>query len=105
MKTLLVLVLGLITAAANAQTFKLRKEVICGDSKDILSTLTGKDFKEVPLWSGTDPESETRFVLMVNHDDTSWTIVQYTKNTACILGTGEGFRINSANIGKIKTKL
>lgn len=65
------------------------KPVICGPFVEIVAALTGADHQEVPLWTGQSSEDTTRFVLFVNPKNSSWTIIQHTRQVACVLGVGE----------------
>lgn len=72
---------------AHAQPVTVEKPVICDIPKTVIETLTGKDYQEQPFWTGSDQLSQ--FVILVNDKNKSWTIVQFNKDIACVLGTGE----------------
>ena len=55
--------------------------------------VTGEKFNEVPLWvgkSGTDP---TSFAVFLNTDKGNFTVLQYYKEQACVLGMGSSSSI------------
>jgi hypothetical protein len=79
----------LLPALAHAQPVTVEKPVICDTPKIIIESLSGSH-REQPFWSGSDQKS--RYVIMVNEDTGSWSIVQFNKNIACILGTGNNHR-------------
>lgn len=87
--------LGILIAAvliinAYAQPAVIQKQVVCDQTKTVMETLTGKEYKEQPFWIGTDETS--RFVMLTNEKTGAWTFVQFNENIACILGTGEHYK-------------
>lgn len=83
MKKLLILLFpGLAIAAPTIEN----KEVVCDDTEKIFSLLTNQKYKEAPGWLGVS--SRSKFVLFVNHDKNTWSLVEYDKNDACVIGAG-----------------
>lgn len=80
----------LLPAFANAQPVTVEKPVICDTPKIVIETLTGSGHREQPFWIGRDETS--RYVMLVNEATKTWTIVQFNKNIACIIGSGEGHK-------------
>jgi hypothetical protein len=80
----------LLPALALAQPVTVEKPVVCDTPKTVMETLTGNGYQEQPFWIGNDETS--RYVLLANERTKSWTIVQFNKNIACVLGTGENHR-------------
>jgi hypothetical protein len=80
----------LLPALAYAQPVTVEKPVICDTPKIVIETLTGTGYREQPFWAGNDKSS--RYIMLVNEDTGSWTIVQFNNNIACVLGTGENHR-------------
>jgi hypothetical protein len=80
----------LLPALAYAQPVTVEKPVICDTPKTVIETLTGKGYQEQPFWIGNDETS--RYILLANERTKSWTIVQFNKNIACVLGTGDNHR-------------
>ena len=80
----------LLPALALAQPVTVEKPVICDTPKTVIETLTGTGYKEQPFWIGNDETS--RYVLLANERTKSWTIVQFNKNIACVLGTGDNHK-------------
>lgn len=85
MKKLLILLLLPFTAQAQQTAYKA---VMCADTQSVISSLTGKDYKEKPFWMGVDQKDHT-FSVFYNKDTTGWTIIEFKGKTACILGAGE----------------
>jgi hypothetical protein len=83
---LLVLIVGLVAA----QTVSVQKPLICADTKELMNSLVGEDYKEKPIWMGVEKDSAlARYSLFVNEETKTWTLIQFDKKTACVLGTGE----------------
>jgi hypothetical protein len=80
----------LLPALAYAQPVTVEKPVICDTPKTVIETLTGTGYREQPFWAGTDESS--RYIMLVNEDTGSWSIVQFNNNIACVLGTGDNHR-------------
>lgn len=93
MKTfILSLVLTAITGTAIAQDskwVKSEKTVLCGPFREIIAALASDRWKEIPIWMGeVDGENKSRITLLVNEKTGAWTVLEYQKEIACILGTG-----------------
>ena len=67
----------------------LQKEIACDKTETLLSYLK-KEYKEKPIWLGLDPDSETNYVILVNTEKITWSIVQFNQDAACLLGSGQG---------------
>ena len=103
MKKLIVfLLMASVIAVALAQStaVEINKKVVCDDTKTLLDTLLN-EYKESPVWAGTDDKS--RYSLLINQETGTWTMIQFDKNTTCILGVGEQSR--AISFGKPKTTL
>jgi hypothetical protein len=99
MKKLIVLFLVLIPTFVLSQQSQNRtgkildKKVMCDDFAKIIESLVSKEFNEVPFWIGEDPESKTKYAVMINQKTKTWTVIQYNNELACIVGAGEKFKI------------
>lgn len=91
-KSTLAFLFCLISTLANAQLFESKTTVQCGDTKYVLTNLAGEEIEEHPFWVGTSDTSKTNTVVMVNEKTLTWTVVQFDKKIACVLGVGEGFK-------------
>ena len=89
----LAFLLGLTSSVAYAkdEPFVTEKSVLCGPASDVADALVGPQYKEQPFWTGTDDTD--RYVITVNKNANTWTIVQFNKGTACILGSGENHNL------------
>lgn len=91
--TLVALLLGLSSTVAQADPQRLQKVVICDDTEAILKGLQDGRYKESPTWSGISSGKDSSFVIMVNEETGTWTIVQFNSTAACILGEGDASRM------------
>ena len=72
-----------------AQPIVIQKPVTCTDTKTLLQGLSGSDYRETPMWLGTEPDSEVpKYSVFVNQQNKTWTIIQFNDKLACVLGTG-----------------
>jgi hypothetical protein len=79
--------------------FELKKPVMCDKTKKIFAELINGEYQELPAWSGED--EKTRFVLLINQETSTWSIIQFDKETACILGVGEKSKVLNYNKNKM----
>lgn len=94
MKKLMLLLLSSITITANSQEWvNITGTVTCGPLQEIVGVLTEEKFKETPLWAGKSLADVTGFVLFFNADRGNFTLLQYYKDRACILGMGTNGKI------------
>jgi len=87
--------LALTSLVANAQTFKTEKPVVCSDLKTVIEYVSS-EYNEIPFWNGTDETS--KYILMVNNQTRTWTMIQYNDSAACVVGVGN--RAHLINLGK-----
>ena len=97
MRYLLLAVLCLISSVASAQLTEYERKVSCGKTKFVIEALT-KVAKERAIWVGKDEETGTDTVVMVNPKTLTWTVVQYDKDMACVLHSGEGFKSRTTSL-------
>lgn len=93
MKKLLAIlaIIPLLTSAQSSSgPITLEKTVVCDKTQNVLDVIINGRYQENPMWGGVDDNS--RYSLLVNRETGTWTLIQFTKETACILGTGEGSR-------------
>lgn len=73
---------------ANAQLNRYTettKPVVCDDTRKVVSIIMER-YGEVPVWTARDGEGQSRYTLLSNSKTGSWTLLQYTAETACVLG-------------------
>jgi hypothetical protein len=93
----------LLTTVALAQStsFKIEKTLVCDDTKKIVNELMNGDYKEMPVWGGS--EEKTKFMLLVNKESGTWTLIQFTPGVGCVLGVGDESKV--LNLDKKKLNL
>lgn len=89
MKKLMLLLLTIALPATAQQWRQVENTVPCGPFRDIVKVLIQEKYKEVPLWVGRSGQDATSFTLFYNADRGNFTLLQYYKETACILGMGD----------------
>jgi hypothetical protein len=90
MKKILFLLVLIPTSAQSSGPVAIEKTVICDKTQNVLDVIINGRYQETPMWGGVDDNS--RYSLLVNRETGTWTLIQFTKETACILGTGQGSR-------------
>ena len=83
----LIAVTGATAIAQESRTFN--KPVLCADRDRIIRELAGPQYQEMPVWMGLENTTGDRYGLFVNTDTGSWTLIQFDKTVACIIGAGE----------------
>lgn len=83
---------------AEAQT--LNKPVLCASLKDVFEIIVN-EFKEKPIWIGVS-DHKHNFVLMMNDETKSWTLLETNSERACVLGVGAISGFNRPTIDKNK---
>ena len=77
-------------SVANAQPVKIEKTVVCDKTATVFLALEEK-FQEMPVWGGKTSQDKSNYALMLNSETKTWTLVQFNADTACVLGTGNGY--------------
>jgi hypothetical protein len=73
---------------ASAEPIQINKPVTCENTLLIFQALV-EQAGEKPIWVGKgDGVDTSRTVVLANEKTKSWTIVQFDKNMACVLGSG-----------------
>jgi hypothetical protein len=73
---------------ASAEPIQINKPVTCENTLLIFQALL-EQAGEKPIWVGKgDGVDTSRTVILANEKTKSWTIVQFDKNMACVLGSG-----------------
>jgi hypothetical protein len=92
MRLIIFLFLISILLPAVAETQRLLKPVHC-DQTELVFKVISEQFNESPYWWAPAPTLSTSLVLTVNSLTGTWTLIEFTVNTACILAVG----INSSS--------
>ena len=88
--TVLILLAPLL---ASAEPIQINKPVTCENTLLIFQALV-EQAGEKPIWVGKGDGTDTsKTVILANEKTKSWTIVQFDKNMACVLGSGVGSQL------------
>lgn len=80
----------LVPLLASAEPIQINKPVTCENTLLIFQALL-EQAGEKPIWVGKGDGTDTsKTVILANEKTKSWTIVQFDKNMACVLGSGVG---------------
>ena len=86
------LIIFLFVPTVMAQSFQLKKPVTCDNTVLVFQALT-EQAGERPIWLGKgDGIDASLTALLVNEVTKTWTLVQFDKDKACVLGSGVGSR-------------
>ena len=85
--SMFIFTISLPTPAQESRT--LNKPVLCADRDRVIRELSGPRYQEMPVWLGLENSSGDRYSLFVNAETGSWTLIQFDKTVACIIGAGE----------------
>ena len=86
MKKLLALSL-LFCLSSNAQELiQLQKPLKCSNAEFVI-THFANEYGETPVWVGKS-DTNSHITLLANKEKKTWTVVEYTDTTACVLGSG-----------------
>lgn len=66
----------------------IEKSVVCIDAAVLVNGLEDNKYREVPVWMGTDIDSDSLWGLITNPVTGTWTIIQFDQDVGCIIGAG-----------------
>lgn len=66
----------------------VNKPVFCGPADTVFQGLADTEINEKPIWIGT-AENGSNFAVFMNTKTTGFTIIQFGKTVACIIGIGD----------------
>jgi hypothetical protein len=78
---------------ASSQSIQINKPVTCDSTLLVFQALL-EQAGEKPIWVGKGDGADTsKTVILANEKTKSWTIIQFDKNMACVLGSGVGSQL------------
>jgi hypothetical protein len=90
----ILVLLTLITVSNPAEAGQqLMKPVECWVSEAVFKDVQDR-YKEKIIWTGVpknDPDSNSTIALAVNAKTGTWTLLEFNKDNACVLGSGKGY--------------
>ena len=95
----LILALLLSTGGLSHAQVKVPREVVCAPTEWILKALD-RDYKEKPVWMGKG-DGPTSYMLLVNLETKTWTMVHIAVEVSCVIGSGHGL-LPVNELGRLK---
>ena len=95
-KIILLLLLAVSTIVCSKET---NKPVICLDAKEMFDAIF-EEYRETILMVFDQDSFPTKIVLTVNPATKTWSIVEYNTEIACLLGSGNNYKI----MGRVQSK-
>jgi len=93
MYRLFLILILLVSSQASAQSIQINKPVTCDSTLLVFQALL-EQAGEKPIWAGKgDGVDTSKTVILANEKTKSWTIIQFDKNMACVLGSGVGSQL------------
>jgi len=86
MKKLLAMSLLVCLTGYAQELVQLQKPLKCSNA-DFVIPHFAKEFGETPVWVGKS-DTNSHITLLANKQKKTWTVVEYTDTTACVLGSG-----------------
>jgi hypothetical protein len=89
MKTALLTLALVVHFEASSEIVTKEKPVACTTNpQKLMQGLVVSDYKETPVWFGYQPDTGSSYALFTNTQTKTWTLIEFSKNTACVLGAG-----------------
>lgn len=85
----------LIEHEAKSEVIKTKKDILCSPLSEMEQAVS--QWGENEVWTGFSPKENTLYTFFYNLEKKTWSIIQYDKSTACIIGYGEGETPKSEN--------
>lgn len=83
------LIAGLLSLALPfSSAYSQNTQPECGSTKDVFTFLKSK-YNEIPMWIGK--LGERAVMVSGNNETKTWSIVQFDKQTACVMAYGKDF--------------
>ena len=95
-KIILLLLLTLSTIACSKET---NKPVLCMDAKEMFDAIF-EEYRETILMVFDQDSFPNKIVLTVNPATKTWSLVEYSTEIACLLGSGDNYKI----MGRVPSK-
>jgi hypothetical protein len=95
-KIILLLLLTLSTIACSKET---NKPVLCMDAKEMFDAIF-EEYRETILMVFDQDSFPNKIVLTVNPATKTWSLVEYSTEIACLLGSGNNYKI----MGRVPSK-
>jgi len=90
-KIILLLLLAVSTIACSKET---NKPVLCMEAKELFDAIF-EEYRETILMVFDQDSFPNKIVLTVNPATKTWSLVEYNTEIACLLGSGNNYKIMS----------
>jgi hypothetical protein len=77
-----------LVLTTQAEIVVVPKPVECTEVTKLLPAIVASDYKETPVWFGSEPDTGSNYTLFANPTTKTWTLIQFDHKVACILGAG-----------------
>lgn len=91
MRKVILALLFLPSVAFSKEWFEANKPIDCGPFQDIIAIVTQKGVEEEVAWIGK-AENNSSIALFLNTKNSTWTLVQYNTEIACVLEMGKSYK-------------
>lgn len=78
-----------LTVFAQNEPVVINKPVVCDKIEVVIEWLKDKERNQKPFWIGQSTSDEIFYSVVLNEKTGSWTIIEFNRNHACVLGLGE----------------
>lgn len=95
-KIILSLLLAVSTIACSKET---NKPVLCMEAKELFDAIF-EEYRETILMVFDQDSFTNKIVLTVNPSTKTWSLVEYSTEIACLLGSGNNYKI----MGRVPSK-
>ena len=95
-KIILSLLLAVSTIACSKE---MSKPVLCMDTKEMFDTIF-EEYRETILMVFNQDSFPNKIILTVNPATKTWSLVEYNTEIACLLGSGNNYKI----MGRVPSK-
>lgn len=95
-KIILLFLLALSSIASSKET---NKPVLCMDAKEMFDAIF-EEYRETILMVFDQDSFPNKIVLTVNPATKTWSLVEYSTEIACLLGSGNNYKI----MGRVTSK-
>ena len=83
--------LSLVLATQAHAQVEVNKKVLCTTVKEIAEIISRHE--EKLIWQGKDEDNGNLISLFIDVKDNSWTVIESRSDIACVLASGDEFRI------------
>ena len=91
------LLISLCLISPIAYSEEVYKPVDCYPIKKLFDTIQEKYDEKLYMVFDTE-DKNIKIALTINQETKNWTLVEYSRTTGCIIGTGRSFKIKNSGV-------